>query len=237
MAPTRQQLLLHVEAICQEEAVRASKRLAKRSRIRLIDVIDEAAGTAESEAMQLSEFEPACEAGCFWCCYQRVTTTPAEILRIVDYLQETLSSTELNQLQQAIVAADQQTRGTTPAERLQARQLCPLLVDGRCMVYYVRPLPCRGYTSSNVAACQQRVENPSVHVSVPGDPVRYLMSLGVLNGLSQGIQSLGLDGEMVELIAALRIALETPEALARWLQGEEIFEQARVKIEPLILNQ
>ncbi len=229
------QLLVHVEAVRQEQAAWVTQRLQKRKRGRLIELVDEAAGLAEGETMHLSDYEPACAAGCVWCCYQRVTATPAEVLRIVEYLRETLPAPELARLRAEISDAHIKTRGLSPAGRLATRQLCPLLVDGQCSVYYVRPLPCRGYTSNSVEACQQRVENPDRPVSVQGDPVRYLLCLGVLNGLSEGLAAAGMEGGTVELIAALHLALETPNALTRWLKGERIFERAQVEVEPLVL--
>ncbi len=45
-------------------------------------------------------------------------------------------------------------------------------------------------------------------------------------GLRQGLSDLGLQSTHLELTAALRIALETPDATERWLAGEPIFRTA-----------
>ena len=36
----------------------------------------------------------ACKAGCFWCCYFTIDVRPAEVLRIIDVMQATLSIQE-----------------------------------------------------------------------------------------------------------------------------------------------
>ena len=38
----------------------------------------------------------------------------------------------------------------------------------------------------------------------------------------------GLDIDRVDLVRALLIALEQPDSLERWLQGERVFESARI---------
>jgi hypothetical protein len=50
----------------------------------------------------------------------------------------------------------------------------------------------------------------------------------VLDGLRAGLEASLLDGELLELTAALRIALETPNVEERWLAGESVFAPARL---------
>lgn len=205
----------------------------KKNRTRLIELVDEAAGLAEMASSQHSTFAPACEAGCVWCCYQRVTATPAEVLRIVDYLHETLMPDEVQTLHERIRTVDAITRGLTPQERLRLRLGCPLLVEGRCAAYHVRPLTCRGYTSSDAAVCQHKLDHPEQHVRVEADPVRYLFCQGVLNGLNDGLAASGLESGMLELNAALHIALDAPMLPKEWLDGEHVFIDAEVELLPL----
>jgi hypothetical protein len=44
-----------------------------------------------------------------------------------------------------------------------------------------------------------------------------------------GLRQSGLDGNALELTAALRIALTTPDAAERWLAGEAVFHEAKAK--------
>jgi hypothetical protein len=46
--------------------------------------------------------------------------------------------------------------------------------------------------------------------------------------MTTGLSDCGLMGERVELTAALRIALEVPDAVERFLAGEPVFADARL---------
>ncbi|MEZ4834543.1 MAG: YkgJ family cysteine cluster protein [Caldilineaceae bacterium] len=210
----------------REQALRILSK--KKSRARLIELVDEAVGLAEMEISQISMFRTACEAGCAWCCYQRVSASPAEVLRIADYLRRTCSPEELDDLRARLTATDAHTRGLSTQDRLALRVLCPLLVDGRCSIYHVRPLTCRGYTSSDVDACRRKVDEPETHVHIDADPIRYFFCQGVLNGIDDGLLANELEGGLVELIAALSIALNDDGALLRWLRGDRVFTGAGV---------
>jgi hypothetical protein len=50
----------------------------------------------------------------------------------------------------------------------------------------------------------------------------------VLDGQRAGLEESRLDGELLELTAALDIALATPDATERWLAGEAVFRAARL---------
>jgi hypothetical protein len=54
------------------------------------------------------------------------------------------------------------------------------------------------------------------------------LAVFVLDGLRAGLEEDRLDGELLELTAALRIALETPQVEQRWLSGERVFMPARL---------
>jgi Fe-S-cluster containining protein len=161
----------------------------------------------------------ACVEGCAWCCYQQVGTAVPEVARIAAYLRDTLSASEL--------AAFLQRLQQAPPRRSSTRTPCPLLVDNRCSVYPVRPLTCRGFNSSDARACEASVRGNGQPVKTIYAPQMRLTTL-VLDGLRAGVAQAGLRGEAVELIAALRIALEVPDAIERWLRGEPVFAAARL---------
>jgi hypothetical protein len=50
----------------------------------------------------------------------------------------------------------------------------------------------------------------------------------VLDGLRAGLDESKLDGTLLELSAALRVAVETPDVQERWLAGESVFAPARL---------
>jgi hypothetical protein len=46
---------------------------------------------------------------------------------------------------------------------------------------------------------------------------------GIERGLQAAVQSTGLDAADLELTAAIRVAMENPDACERWLAGEPVF--------------
>ena len=61
----------------------------------------------------------------------------------------------------------------------------------------------------------------------PGHALSYELASAVLAGLGRACLDQGLDGHPLELVAALRIALERPNAEERWLARLPVFSQAR----------
>jgi hypothetical protein len=170
-----------------------------------------------------------CKEGCSWCCHIKVTVSAPEVLRVADYLRQTLSPEELSKVHQRIVDADDKTRGMTSEERGQSKQSCPLLIDDRCSVYAARPLPCSGWVSLQADVCKRAYENtaPGVDLTPETYVPHYEIYHSLQAGMGLGVAQEGLDGSVLELIAALRIALDRPNATERWAQGRQVFSQAR----------
>ena len=103
-----------------------------------------------------------------------------------------------------------------------------MLVENRCSAYPVRPLTCRGYNSSDARRCEQALD-PDSGVEAPVYWPQQRLTTFVLDGLRAGLDESRLDAGLLELTAALRIALETPDVQARWLAGEGVFGPARLK--------
>ena len=112
-------------------------------------------------------------------------------------------------------------------QRADARTPCALLVNHRCAAYPVRPLTCRGFNSSDAHLCELFLQSPW-KVVVPACVPQLRLMTFVLDGMRAGLSESGLRGDLVELTAALRIALELPDAAERWLAGEAVFAPARL---------
>ena len=99
----------------------------------------------EAMTMRLQQLHPdiPCKTGCFRCCQQdaRPNISPAEW----DLIQRALL--DLTHAQLLIIANETQEQGKSLPENSTA---CPLLIEGRCSVYAMRPLACRltGYSFS-----------------------------------------------------------------------------------------
>lgn len=170
-----------------------------------------------------TEPRPACRAGCHWCCHVRVMVSPVEVIRIINFLKKKLSSGEIDELHARIVEVDKLTRGMNDEDRASTRLFCPLLQNKRCSVYPVRPMSCQGHYSMDADKCQQDYENPDEEILVPFYAFSTMVHSATLAGIAKGFDDFGLESYPVELVAALRIGLETPNIIRKWLKGKEVF--------------
>jgi Fe-S-cluster containining protein len=203
-----------------------------RTPLQVIEVAKTAANLADQAirtAMARVPPQPpiACQEGCAWCCHKLVGTTIPEVIRIVEYLRDKLSTDELQATQERIIQTDEQRRSLKEDRWKAARLPCSLLVNNRCSVYPVRPVTCRGYNSSDPKACERTVKVREL-VEVPTYSPQHRVAAFVLDGMRAGLAESGLPNEHLELTAALRIAFTTLNALERWLAGEPLFALAKL---------
>lgn len=170
----------------------------------------------------------ACRAGCAWCCYQLVEVTPLEAVILVEYLRATLPEDDFAALRDQVAGLDGVTRGMNQDERFELRRPCALLdAQGRCRAYDVRPLACRGYNSTDADKCREAVDKVEEIVDTLADSARLKFFGFAAMGLQKGISDTGLQGDTLELTAALRLVMEDSQIGDRWLQGEPVFEEAK----------
>src|SRR4051812_34616670 len=85
----------HSERVRTTEAVQRGGRTS----LTLINVANHGTQIAEEAVRQAKQVEPppalACREGCDWCCHLTVGTSVAEVVRILEYLRQTLSAEEL----------------------------------------------------------------------------------------------------------------------------------------------
>jgi Fe-S-cluster containining protein len=187
----------------------------------VLEAVAEAVAVAEEGTVRArAQNAPpsACQRGCAWCCYKAVGTSAAEVIQIARYLRETLSEQDVA----AILgrAAEQRQRGA-------GARTCPLLVDNQCSAYSVRPLTCRGFNSADAKRCE-RAHRTGDWSAVPVFAPQQRLATFALDGLRAALQGAGLSGELLDLAAALEIALGDDGAEARWLAGEHVFAKARM---------
>ena len=215
----------------RKERLQAAQALkSARTPLTVIEVANQATVLAEQTIAELKKmYRPpalACREGCDWCCYLTVGTAAPEVVRIVDHLRRTLSPDQLDALRERVIRQDDQRRELKAARRGPVRLPCVFLEDHRCSIYPVRPLTCRGCNSTSARQCELFVD-PRNKAVVPMYVPQHRLTTFVLDGMRAGIGEAGLRGELLELTGALRIALENPEAIGRWLAGESVFESAR----------
>jgi Putative zinc- or iron-chelating domain len=168
----------------------------------------------------------ACGADCSWCCYLKVAVNEPEVLRIAAYLRGNLSEEQFLALRARVTEAAEATRGMDGGERFAARIPCPLLQDGNCLAYEVRPLSCIGYNSDDVEKCKHAWQERNPDLAVRCYFPQLQTAAAVAEGLEQGVRDMGLHGSHLELNEALRIALDRDGVTECWLAGRHPFAPA-----------
>jgi uncharacterized protein len=186
---------------------------ALRSGIRLKTVVSAAADVAEyaDEAIAIvkDEYRPPlhCKEGCSYCCCKPgVLTTVPEFLRILDHVRTTFQDDEISGLTERARTYAAQMEGRSFDDPVNESVPCPLLLDGRCSVYEVRPLVCRGYNSTNVDAC--RKAHTDADELVPIFSVLKDVTDGATVGVAERLRAAGFNDSLVDLGSALNIALD-----------------------------
>jgi len=169
----------------------------------------------------------ACREGCDYCCHMRVVVTEVEAVALASYILGSLTKSELRTLSERITATAARTRGMTDEEWGAARVPCPLLVDGRCSAYAARPLECRGYNSEDAEACH-RAYVDYLDWDVPMNRDYFSVHKQYQAGLLHATVAAGMGGRVLELTAALEIALCGDRTPTRWKCGEDVFADAEL---------
>jgi uncharacterized protein len=162
-----------------------------------------------------SKSRHACAPGCFFCCYLPVDVLAPEAFRIAMHLKQTRSPGELAALVYRLGAHGQTDFGVRP---------CVFLADGRCSIYEVRPMVCRGYNSLSKERCEAYYHDASVDLKGTKDRVAGRLAEAMEDGIIAGLNALGLDAQWYELASAVLRALETTDGPERWARGEAVFE-------------
>ncbi len=171
----------------------------------------------------------ACRAGCDHCCHQSVGVTPPEALAIVAHLKQTLSADELAALSARMAERVERTRGLSADERFSPQLPCSFLRDGRCSIYDVRPLVCRGMNSLDADDCARRLRDAAARAEFLARGTGghcFVEPIQASQAVSAGLQLCGaelyaLDMRPLELTAAVSLLLGADGAVERaWLGGE-----------------
>jgi len=166
-----------------------------------------------------------CGPGCAWCCYLLVSATVPEVVLIVTSLRQSLGAEELEALKERVKRAHEATAVMGSWQRLKAGIPCPLLIGDSCSVYEMRPLVCGGWNSENALDCQTSLKTGT---AITSNVWQYTCHHAVLQGVVRGLESYGLESDLVELIEALHIGLSTGDLLERFFAGERLFASAYV---------
>ncbi len=96
------------------------------------------------------------------------------------------------------------------SQRDRVRLDCPFLEAGKCTVYEVRPIACRGYSSYSVEDCREDYEHPGTGVEIHTNGLRELVYGAIREGLAIACKSASVEHRLLELVRAYKIASEDP---------------------------
>jgi hypothetical protein len=174
---------------------------------------EEMAQRLAAVAASRAEMEGAeCRRGCTFCCHVSVSVTPCEAIRIATAMRR-------GAIPDRSAAVGEGVRAAVGA----GRRPCPLLVDGVCSAYAVRPFACRALFSSSAKLCEDGFQDGAAAVRVPSLAWPRFLATGYITGQVAALQDLGLASGLVELKSALAVLIGDETSLSRWLNGEPVF--------------
>ncbi|MBN2591238.1 MAG: hypothetical protein JXA96_15345 [Sedimentisphaerales bacterium] len=117
---------------------------------------------------------PTCKLGCSYCCRFHILMNIAEAHTMAQYIKREFSANQINDLRirtQRWHAWDSSRPGRYPFINIDNKidisdyvPCCPLLINGTCIAYPVRPIICRThYVCTNPLLCLAANENKSAH--------------------------------------------------------------------------
>ncbi len=220
---------LHRQVLEAERALAGETLAKRRSPDAVNEIVDGAGALAEmfGRSNPTSASSLACKRGCNHCCHRPVSTSAPVVLRIAAALRERSSEAEFASVLARVVALDEKTHGLPFSPRSRPPLACAFLVDGACSIYDVRPLVCRAWNSADEDSCRQALKEEAVQMRF--DLFQRTTFSGVEKGMQVALRAAGLDPVELEFTAAIRVAIEQPDACERWLAGEAVFAGCEAK--------
>ena len=166
-----------------------------------------------------------CRRGCSFCCHLKVTATVLEVVRIAT----ATAAGRFPDRRSAVLSAADRVAGLDDRLRLASKVPCPLLIEGACSIYEVRPITCRALLSRSASLCERQFETSAATpepLLVPSPLAPRLLAASLINGQIAAMRDLGLASHPVELISSPAALERDPTVLVRWLNREDVFARA-----------
>ena len=174
----------------------------------------------------------ACQVGCTYCCRFPVAVSVPEVLAIAAFVRERFDEGKRRALDARVAAHFAATDGMDMDRRDRIRPDCPFLEVGRCSVYEVRPVACRGYSSYDVDSCQEDCDQPGTGVEIPTNDLREQVYGAIREGIAVGSRMASVEHRLLELSRAYAAIASDPTLLTTWssrpgaweaVTGERVF--------------
>ena len=163
----------------------------------------------------------ACRSGCTYCCMFPVAASAPEVLAIAAFVREGFDHERRAALDRRVQANISATEGMDMSQRDRVRLACPFLEAGKCTVYEVRPIACRGYSSYRVEDCREDYEHPGTGVDIHANALRELVYGAIREGLAVACKSASAEYRLLELVRAYKLASEDSTLAETWRSHPE----------------
>lgn len=207
-----------IAAIVAEQEKNFRRKLASnRNKVFAIQLIRTLHGQIDTLAAHVKKKPTVhfdCKPGCSYCCTLRIEVVAPEVFLLAHHLSQ-LPEPDFATLIHKLKAHAPKATGVRMEDFFLQ---CPLLEDGKCSVYSVRPVMCRKYFSMDVEECKKS------DVSAPEDSDMAMKSAALIYGTTKAYARATLPHNSHELGQALLLALTDRSAEDRWYRGETIFE-------------
>lgn len=170
-----------------------------------------------------------CKSGCNYCCHYHVMVTATEIFAMKEHLAS-LPEQEQMYFTKRITATAKQVSSMTPNEHIYTNVECAFLKEGKCGVYAVRPIACRGHHSVDVNACKKTFEDVNAEDIAPKVYEREVIFMAMLNAQLHANYYYKLDTTKYEMHAALAESIADSTSFTQWQNGKIAFPNVKDKM-------
>lgn len=151
----------------------------------------------------------ACHKGCQWCCHQAVYANSYELHYLSERVKSVISKEKINRWIEASEAKHGVTSKMNEEQITAHKSPCPLLENGACSVYAIRPMACRIYLSTRLETCVEFYRHPENKENYPALIEFPLRAGRMMNeGFMAALKEYGIDTAEFRLEEGLRIVLK-----------------------------
>lgn len=161
---------------------------------------------------------PSCKTGCDHCCRYHIVMNIAEARTLAHYIRRELSAEQIAELRMRTHQWHEwdNSRPGRPAAIISAQtdlsnydHCCPLLVNGTCSVYPVRPVVCRAHFVSSHPRYCCAVNNPGSTEDIPLVLKSVVTAVSPLvMAIKEQIENAGLDFSRSNMLLPQWLAIE-----------------------------
>jgi len=155
-----------------------------------------------------------------------VAASAPEVLAIATFVRERFNEERRAAPDRRVEANIAATEGMDMSKRDRVRLDCPFLEAGKCTVYEVRPIACRGYSSYSVEDCREDFEHSGTGVEGHTNGLRELVFGAIREGLAIACKLASVEHRLLELVRAYKIASEDSTLAETWRSRPGAFETA-----------